>query len=141
MGNSSAKTTAHKKELMLYSLEANFGNVWKAAKLIKIATSTHYRWLKEDNDYADKAENLRDIAYRNIKDHLMDAALKMVDKGNAFVLNRLIGVYFKNIPQDMLIASRFNNVPTRVKIKWVSTPQDPRREGYVKPEEKGNGGG
>ncbi len=141
MGQSSYNATKRKKELMLHSLEANFGNVWKASKLIKIATSTHYRWMKEDSDYENAVENMRDISFRNIKDHLLDAAMKQVDKGNVQVLNRLIGVFFKNTPEEMKIVSKNNNLKVRASIKWVSTPQDPRMPGYVKPTEQGRGGG
>ncbi len=134
MGTNSAVVVALQKKKMIDALEANFGSVTKAAKDVKITPRTHYRWLREDREYAEQTEDMRDIAFRKVKDTLFQKALTMIDKGDASVLNKMLTIYFKNVPEEMKIAARNHNVLPKVSIKWVSTPQDPRREGYVKPE-------
>jgi len=128
-------STAKQKEMMIKALEANYGNIRKAAKLTKIAPSTHYRWLKEDRVYAEQTENMRDISYRNIKDDLLDLALAKAKKGSEPVLNKLLGMFFKNLQYEMDRVKNYNNVPIRVNIVPVDTPQDPARwADYKKPE-------
>jgi hypothetical protein len=127
MGKSSEEVTARKKELMLLALEANFGNVWKAAKMIKIANSTHYRWMKEDRDYASKAEVLKDIGYRDLRDDLLDKAMKQVEKGNVQVLNKMLGIFCKDLPEEMKMLRLNNDIPLRATVKFINTPIDPRR--------------
>lgn len=124
MSKNIQEVTEKQKLTMLSALEANFGNVKKAAKLINIAPSTHYRWLKEDWDYAEKAENIRDISFRNVKDSLLEEALKKVQKGDAAVLNKMMAIFFKNVPEEMARVSRYNNVPLRVGIKYIDKPED-----------------
>ena len=116
---------------MLGALELNYGNVRKSAKMTKINILTHYRWLKEDHEYSDQAENIADIGFRNIKDDLLDLSMRIAEKGNVSVLNKLLGIYFKNVPEEMKMISRINNFKTRVKIKWVNTPQDPTRTDHL----------
>lgn len=127
MGKSSAEVTARKKELMLLALEANFGNVWKAAKLIKIANSTHYRWMKEDPVYASEAENLKDIGFRDLRDDLIYKAMKQVEKGNVQVLNKMLGIFCKDLPEEMRMLRRCNDIPPRVGVRFIDKPLDPRR--------------
>ncbi|HTA28177.1 MAG TPA: phBC6A51 family helix-turn-helix protein [Bacteroidia bacterium] len=134
MSKNSAMETAMQKKAMIDALEANFGSVTKSAKEVKIDPRTHYRWLREDREYAELAEDMRDISFRKVKDTLFQKALTMIEKGDASVLNKMLTIYFKNVPEEMKIAARNHNVLPKVSIKWVSTPQDPRREGYVKPE-------
>jgi hypothetical protein len=129
-----------KKAVMLNAIEVCFGNISKAAKMAKITTRTHYRWLKEDRQYAVESEDVKDICFRNRKEQLLEIAFELAQKGNITVVNKLLSIYCKNLPEEMRMASYQNNVPTRATIKWVSTPQDPRREGYVKPPEEGRGG-
>jgi hypothetical protein len=133
MPRSSKVNTAKKKELMLYALEPYFGNVLKSARFCKIATSTHYRWLKEDREYADKSENLRDISYRNMRDFLLEEAVKQIRKGNTHVLNKMLSIYCKNMPDEMRSAARQNNVPIKVGVRFVNRPVDPARTDYVPP--------
>jgi hypothetical protein len=135
MGNNSPDTIAKQKAVMLTAIEANYGNITKAAKMVKITPQTHYRWLKEDSDYENMTENAKDIGFRNVKDSLLELSLKMAEKGNAMVLNQMLRIFFKNTPEEMKVVSRNNNMRVRASVKWVSTPQDPRMPGYVKPTE------
>ncbi len=137
MAENSQSRTIKQKQAMLDALEANFGNITKAAKEAKISIRTHYRWRMEDNEYDTRVVSMKDICYGKVKDSLLDAALKRIAKGDSIVLNQMLRLFYKNLPQDMNKAAWVNERPVRATIKWVSTPQDPRREGYVKPEEEG----
>jgi hypothetical protein len=124
MGKNSETATAIQKKKMLDALEANFGNISRAAKLVKMDTRTHYRWLREDPEYGELAENMRDLCYRRVKDNLLENALKKIEKGDSAVLNKMLGIYFKKLPEEMERASHFNNVPFRVKLKVAPHPND-----------------
>jgi DNA-binding protein Fis len=119
--------TATKKAVMLTAIEANYGNITRAAAMAKITPNTHYVWLKEDRGYADQAENMKDLGFRKIKDNLLDMSMKMAEKGNVTVLNKLLGIYFKGVPEEISKASRHNNVPLRMGINFVSTREEAER--------------
>lgn len=121
MGTNSAEATAMLKTQMIDALEANFGSVTVAARLIGITPRTHYRWLKEDDAYADEAENIRDISYRKIKEGLVQKAWMKIEKGNTTVLNKMLGIFLKKLPEEMDRASRLNNVRLVPKIRYVNT--------------------
>jgi len=53
------KATTLKKKAMLEALVKCFGNVTTAAELIKIDRCTHYRWLKDDDDYKHQIETMQ----------------------------------------------------------------------------------
>lgn len=50
------------KKAMIEALEKSLGVVTMAAKSVGIARSTHYNWLKEDEEYRKAVEDLDDIA-------------------------------------------------------------------------------
>ena len=55
---------AKRKELMIASLIANHGIVTKASEHCGVKTHTHYKWLKEDDEYKAKVhESLLNAAY------------------------------------------------------------------------------
>ncbi len=121
--NTEMQTAAQKKE-MINALEANFGNVTASTKVVGITPRTHYRWLKEDPEYASAAENMRDLCYRKVKDNLLEQALKKIGSGDTSVLNKMLSIYFKNLPDEMRSASSFNNVPIRVGVKYIKTREE-----------------
>jgi len=49
------------KKRMLEALERSLGVVTTAAKKADIARQTHYRWLKEDPEYAKSVKDIEDI--------------------------------------------------------------------------------
>jgi|SRR6185312_3982110 len=111
MSKSSEEVTAiHKKE-MINALEANMGNVTAAAQVVGITPRTHYIWLKQDDEYADAAENMKDICYRRVKDSLIEKALSKIEKGDTAVLMKMLSIYLKKLPDEMERAARINNVP------------------------------
>jgi hypothetical protein len=124
MPKNSPAATAIQKKKMIDALVANFGNVHQAAKALKMDTRTHYRWLSEDSEYAQEAENIRDISYRKVKDNLLENALKKIEKGDSAVLNKMLGIYFKKLPEEMERVSHYNNVRTRVMLKIAPHPSD-----------------
>src|SRR5579862_3833440 len=86
------------KSLMIDSLETNYGSIKNAAKAAGISQSTHFRWMKEDPDYERKANMSRDVGYRNLKDNLIEIALRKAEKGNTSVLNQMIRTFLKYMP-------------------------------------------
>jgi hypothetical protein len=121
MSKNSPAEMAMLKTKMIDALESNFGNVTIAARVAGIAPRTHYRWLKEDAGYADEAENIRDISYRRIKDGLVQKALMKIEKGNSSVLNKMLGIFLKMLPEEMDRLSTKNNVRLLPKIHYIDT--------------------
>lgn len=64
------------KKRMVAALEKTFGVVTTAAKMAKIDRCTHYRWLKSDEDYKQKVEDLEnvmlDFAESNLHQQIME---------------------------------------------------------------------
>ena len=121
MSKNSQELIVLQKQKMLDAIVANFGNVTKAAAMAGIHPSSHYRWLKEDPEYADVSENMKDISFRKIKDRLLEKALEKIDKGDSAILGRMMAIYLKNIPRDMDMVSRCNNVRLVPRIKYIDT--------------------
>ena len=122
MSKNSPEGTARQKEMMLKALEANYGNVRAAAKLAGISSQTHYNWRKQDLEYEAKTDSMRDVCYRDIKENLISKGLKQIEKGNASVLIKMLSIFLKDLPDEMKILSKCNNVPLKVRIKYVDTP-------------------
>ena len=113
-----------KKIEMLSMLEAHYGNVRRAAKVTGISAQAHYRWAREDNAYGEQAETIRDVGYRNIKDNLLELALMKAEKGDAQILNKLLGIFCKNMPEEMKTLNIRNNVGIRLGIKYIKTREE-----------------
>jgi|SRR6185312_6794750 len=125
MGTNSEAVTAIKKKEMINALENSFGNVTEAAKKVGITPRTHYTWLKEDDEYADAAENMKDISYRRVKDSLVEKALSKIENGDTTVLLKMLSIYLKKLPEEMERVARINNVPLiRAKINYVDTREE-----------------
>ena len=54
------KTTL-KKKLMVEALEKSLGIVTTAAKSASIERTTHYRWMKEDEEYAERVNDITEM--------------------------------------------------------------------------------
>jgi hypothetical protein len=54
--------TAMQKVSMLEALEKSLGVVTMACRLVGIDRSTHYAWIKEDAEYKQKCDELRNVA-------------------------------------------------------------------------------
>ena len=55
------KTAQHKKA-MLEALEQSLGVVTSACKKVGIGRTTHYDWIKTDEEYKEAVESIEDIA-------------------------------------------------------------------------------
>jgi len=121
---------------MINALEASLGNVTQATKMVKINVTTHYRWVKEDTVYDDSVRSIKDICFQKVRDKLMQTALKRIDSGDSAVLNKMIGIYFKNVPEEMDSLSLVNRPPLMAKIEYAPKPM--WREMYEQ-EERANG--
>jgi hypothetical protein len=60
--NSHLKRFDQNKAAMLRALENHLGNVTMAAAEIGMSRRTHYLWMAEDSDYAEAANELKNVA-------------------------------------------------------------------------------
>lgn len=67
-----------KKNAMIEALEQSLGIVTTACKQVDIDRTTHYRWLKEDEEYKAKVEELSDVAL----DFAESQLFKQIKDGN-----------------------------------------------------------
>ena len=71
-----------KKTAMLQALEKSLGVVTLASKNAGIDRTTHYRWMREDEDYKERVEDLR-----NIKLDFLESKLhKQIENDNVTAL-------------------------------------------------------
>jgi hypothetical protein len=112
------------QSLMIEELEKNYGSIKNAAKAAGIHPSTHYRWMKEDDDYERKATMSRDVGCRNLKENIIEIALRKAEKGNAAVINQLIRTFLKYMPDEMKDLNRANNVRLTPRIKYIDTREE-----------------
>lgn len=68
----------HTKKVMIEALEKSLGVVTTAAKQAGISRDTHYRWLKEDEEYKQSVEELSDVAL----DFAESQLFKQIKDGN-----------------------------------------------------------
>ena len=68
----------HTKKAMVEALEKSLGVVTTAAKQAGISRDTHYRWLKEDEEYKAQVEELSEVAL----DFAESQLFKQIKDGN-----------------------------------------------------------
>jgi len=68
-----------KKKAMLEALRSSLGIVTRAADLVGIDRRTHYRWMREDEQYKADVDDLQDVALDFAESRLH----KLMDDGNA----------------------------------------------------------
>lgn len=69
------------KAKMIQALAKTYGRVTDAAKIVDIDRTTHYRWLKEDEEYKEACEHVGEIALDFVESklfELIDGAQKEV---------------------------------------------------------------
>ena len=74
------------KEKMIEALATTYGRVTDAARIVDIDRTTHYRWMKEDEEYKAAVESVGEIALDFVESklfELIDGAQKevMTDAG------------------------------------------------------------
>ena len=53
----------------------------------------------------------------------MEKALKRIEKSDSAVLNQLLRIYFKALPEEMETTRKMNRPLLKVRIKYVDRPQ------------------
>ena len=71
------KTDTHKK-VLIAALEKSLGVVTTACKSVDISRDTHYRWLKEDDEYRQAVEDIENVAL----DFAESKLHKQIEKGD-----------------------------------------------------------
>jgi len=69
---------AQEKKVLLEALEKSLGVVSAACKKTNIGRSTHYRWMKEDYEYAQSVRDLENHAIDFAESHLH----KLIQEGS-----------------------------------------------------------
>lgn len=64
--------TAIKKKLFLEAYESKDGNVSSACKVAEIARCTYYRWIDEDPEFKQAAEDAWEAVIDRVETNLMD---------------------------------------------------------------------
>ena len=59
-----------KKNAMLQALEASLGVVTTAARAAGIERGTHYRWMREDEEYAEQVAGIKDLSLDFVESQL-----------------------------------------------------------------------
>lgn len=67
------------KKAMIEALEKSLGIVTTACKSVGISRETHYRWLREDEEYKQEVEALSDVAIDFAESQLH----KQIQEGNS----------------------------------------------------------
>jgi predicted DNA-binding transcriptional regulator AlpA len=68
----------HTKKAMIEALEKSLGIVTQACKVVGISRDTHYRWMKDDEEYKQAVQDLGDVAL----DFAESKLHKLIDQGN-----------------------------------------------------------
>ena len=66
------------KKAMVAALEKSLGVVSTACKAVDISRQTHYRWMREDDEYKTAVEELSEVAVDFAESHLH----KLIRDGN-----------------------------------------------------------
>ena len=69
---------SHKKEQMLEALEKSLGIVSTACKMVDVGRTTHYQWMKSDEEYKKAVDSIQDGVLDFAESHLY----KLVKEGN-----------------------------------------------------------
>ena len=67
-----------KKEQMLEALEKSLGIVSTACKMVDVGRTTHYEWMKSDEEYKSAVNSIQDSVLDFSESHLY----KLVKEGN-----------------------------------------------------------
>jgi len=85
------KTTL-KKEAFIVALEKALGIVSQAAKQVGIDRTTPYRWMKEDEEFKDRVEEIQNV----VGDFAETKLYELVNEGNPSAVIFLCKTKFKN---------------------------------------------
>jgi hypothetical protein len=104
-----------KKEKLLVALEQSFGIMSQATKKIGIDRTTPYKWIKEDEEFAAKVEELNNVALDFVESKLFEEINK----------NNMTGIifYLKTKGKGRGYVER-TEVDNRVKFDKEVTPEE-----------------
>ena len=117
------------KKNMIAALEKSLGIVTTACRNVQIDRSTHYRWLKEDEDYKKECDSISDIAldfaesqlHQQIKDKIPSSTifyLKTKGKRRGYVeRTEITGADGGELKIQSIFSIDILNVPTNDSTK------------------------
>jgi hypothetical protein len=116
-------STRQRKKALLAALEKSLGVVTTACRAAGINRDTHYRWLKEDPEYAEQVASLADMAldfgesqlHKLMQDGSAAAViffLKTKGKGRGYVEGSELKVYTPDTAPSWLDGSPIGNEAT-----------------------------
>lgn len=103
----------NKKKALLEALEENMGIVSAACKKLKISRQSHYNWLKEDEDYRNKVDELQNFCLDFVESKLFKR-IKDEDTTSIIFYLKTKG-RSRGYAQDVAAESKTPVVPTR----WI----------------------
>ncbi len=110
---------------MIGALEAKAGNVREACKAVGITPQTHYNWRKEDSDYDDDVIRMKNICNFHIQEALILEAFNRISKGSDSVLNQMLRIYLKKVPDAMERVSLMMDTPhLKVGFRYVHSREE-----------------
>lgn len=124
---SSAVNTAKQQTRMLKALEANHGNVSKAAKATGITRQTHYNWYRQDEEYMDKVDLLKHECHEEFKDLVREGIRKKVIEGNTTILALCYRTLFSEKAMMKMEAMNPYRERMTTRIKYVTREDVERR--------------
>lgn len=130
MSKSNSANTAKQQTRMLKALEANHGNVSKAAKAAGISRKTHYNWYREDEGYAEEVNLLKHECQEEFKDLVREGIRKKVMEGNTTILALCYKTLFS---EKTMLRMEINNpykerITTRIKYVTREDVEQQREE-------------
>ena len=82
------------KAKMVQALAQTYGRVTDAAKIVDIDRTTHYRWLKEDEEYKNAVESVGEIALDFVEGKLFE----LIEGADREVLTEAGPIMLKDTP-------------------------------------------
>lgn len=114
------KRIQNTKEAFLKALEMNLGIITPACQATNISRQTFYRWRKEDPEFRDKCDEIKELQ----KDLAESAILKQIRDGNT----SMIIFYAKTQMRDRGYIERVENVNRNVDTFDDESEEDLRQE-------------
>lgn len=78
MAGGSDKSTAMRKDAMIAALQATLGVIKQAADQVGVTRQVHYKWLKEDPEYAERILELKEMK----KDFVESKLMRLIQDGD-----------------------------------------------------------
>tara|TARA_R110000787_G_scaffold128491_7_gene240223 strand:+ start:505 stop:858 length:354 start_codon:yes stop_codon:yes gene_type:complete len=76
----------HNKKSLLEALELSLGIVSTACRSARVGRTTHYRWIKEDPEYAALVKEIEDVAVDFAESSLHQQIKKQIPSSTIFYL-------------------------------------------------------